>query len=91
MKKWKVFLTMEFTAEVEADTEDEARDELANRIDYGGGCQSWGRIQNAKVKRYWGGANEVKAAQEFFDAVRAELEKRKENAKSISGSSGTCL
>ena len=58
-KKWKVFLTMEFEAEVEAYTEEEARDILANRIDYGGGCRSWGRIQNAKVKRYWGGANEV--------------------------------
>ena len=60
MKKYKAYLTMEFTAEVEADTEDEARDILANRIDYGGGCQSWGRIQNAKVKRYWGGGNEIK-------------------------------
>ena len=59
MKMWHVYLTMEFTATVEADTEDEARDELANRIDYGGGCQSWGRIQNAKVKRYWGGGNEI--------------------------------
>ena len=59
MKKYKVFLTMEFTATVEADTEDEARDFLANRINYGGGCQSWGRIQNAKVKRYWGGGKEM--------------------------------
>ena len=59
MKMWNVYLTMEFTATVEADTEDEARDMLANRIDYGGGCQSWGRIQNAKVKRYWGGGNEI--------------------------------
>ena len=38
MKMWNVYLTMEFTATVEADTEDEARDILANRIDYGGGC-----------------------------------------------------
>lgn len=93
MKNWKVFLTMEFTAEVEADTEDEARDFLANAIEYGGKKEIKGlrQINNAVVKRYWGGANEVKAAQEFFDAVRAELEKRKENANSISGSSGTCL
>ena len=29
MKMWNVYLTMEFTATVEADTEDEARDILA--------------------------------------------------------------
>ena len=59
MKKYKVFLTMEFTATVEADTEEEARDMLANRISYGGGCRSCGLIQNAKVKRYWGGGKEM--------------------------------
>ena len=63
MKKWNVYLTMEFTATVEADTEEEARDELANRISYGGGCRSCGLIQNAKVKRYWGGGKEVKDEQ----------------------------
>lgn len=63
MKKYKVFLTMEFTADVEADTEEEARDMFANRIHYGGGCRSWGKIKKAKVKRYWGGGKEVKDEQ----------------------------
>lgn len=63
MKQYKIFLTMEFEAVVEADTEEEARDMFANRIDYGGGCRSWGKIKNAKVKRYWGGGKEVKDEQ----------------------------
>lgn len=61
MKKWNVYLTMEFTATVEADTEDEARDFLANTIEYGGKKEIKGlrQINNAVVKRYWGGGNEI--------------------------------
>ena len=59
MKKYKVFLTMEFGADVETENdEDEAREMLASRIK-NCGCHSWGRIQNAKVKRYWGGGKEM--------------------------------
>ena len=59
MKKYKVFLTMEFAADVETENdEDEAREMLAARIKQCG-CHSWGRIQNAKVKRYWGGGKEM--------------------------------
>lgn len=60
MKKYKVFLTMEFEADVEAESEDEARDILANRITYGGGLKSWGCVKNAIVKRYWGGGHVMK-------------------------------
>lgn len=61
MKKYKVYLTMEFTATVEADTEDEARDFLANAIEYGGKKEIKGlrQINNAVVKRYYGGGNEI--------------------------------
>ena len=62
MKKWNVYLTMEFGADVETENEDEAREMLAARIT-NCGCQSWGRIQNAKVKRYWGGGKEVRNEQ----------------------------
>ena len=58
MKKYKAFLTMEFEADVETENEDEAREMLASRIK-NCGCHSWGRIQNAKVKRYWGGGKEM--------------------------------
>ena len=58
MKKYKAFLTMEFEADVETENEDEARDMLAARIT-NCGCHSCGRIQNAKVKRCWGGGKEM--------------------------------
>ena len=60
MPKYKVFLTMEFTAEVEAESEDEAREILKNRVVYGCGFESWGRTKDIKLKRYWGGGDEVK-------------------------------
>ena len=50
---------MEFGADVETENdEDDAREMLASRITRCG-CHSWGRIQNAKVKRYWGGGKEM--------------------------------
>ena len=60
MPKWKVFLTMEFTADVEAETEDDARDRLYYFI-YNGFNDAYQRdIDNVEVKRWWGGADEVK-------------------------------
>ena len=59
MKTWKVFLTMEFTAEVEADTEDEARDRLFSRVFNGYNDVKVSDIDNIEVKKWWGGANEV--------------------------------
>ena len=57
MSKWKVFLTMEFEAEVEAETEKEARDRLFYHI-YNSyqDVNVWG-IDNIDVKKWWGGAN----------------------------------
>ena len=60
MPKWKVFLTMEFEAEVEADDEDSARDDLANFIVDGYEPFHQRNIENVRLKRYWGGADEVK-------------------------------
>ena len=57
MAKWKVFLTMELEAEVEAENEEEARDRLFFHI-YNG-CRDvnvWD-IDNINVKKWWGGAN----------------------------------
>ena len=56
MPKWKVFLTMEFEAEVEAETEDEAREVYEDRIETY--LSHWGEHEH--IKRWWGGANEIK-------------------------------
>ena len=51
---------MEFTADVEAETEDDARDRLYYFI-YNGFNDAYQRdIDNVEVKRWWGGADEVK-------------------------------
>ena len=56
MPTWKVFLTMEFEAEIEAETEDEAREVYEDKIET---CLShWGEHEH--IKRWWGGANEIK-------------------------------
>ena len=59
-KKWKVFLTMEFKAEVEAETEEEARDRLYFHIFNGFNDVKVSDIDNIDVAKWWGGANEVK-------------------------------
>ena len=59
-KKWKVFLTMEFEAEVEAETEEEARDRLYFHIFNGFNDVKVSDIDNIDVSKWWGGANEVK-------------------------------
>ena len=71
-KKWKVFLTMEFDGIVEAETEEEARDRLFFHIfngyndvkvsDIENGMPHYcdKEIENWGVKKWWGGANEVK-------------------------------
>lgn len=59
-KKWKVFLTMEFEAEVEAYTEEEARDRLYFHIFNGFNDAKVSDIENIDVTKWWGGANEVK-------------------------------
>lgn len=59
-KKWKVFLTMEFEAEVEAYTEEEARDRLFFHIFNGYNDVKVSDIENIDVTKWWGGANEVK-------------------------------
>lgn len=59
-KKWKVFLTMEFNAEVEAETEEEARDRLYFHIFNGFNDVKVSDIDNIDVAKWWGGANEVK-------------------------------
>ena len=64
MKTWKTFLTMEFTANVEADTEEEARDRLFFHIFNGYNDVKVNDIDNIDVKKWWGGANEAKAVQE---------------------------
>ena len=64
MKTWKTFLTMEFTANVEADTEEEARDRLFFHIFNGFNDVRVSDIDNIDVKKWWGGANKVKAVQE---------------------------
>lgn len=58
-KKWKVFLTMEVSAEVEAYTEEEARDRLFFHIFKGCNDVKVSDIDNIDVKKWWGGANEV--------------------------------
>lgn len=63
MKTYKVFLTMEFTADVQAANEDEARELLRRCVSCSEirGCNGNGvyYAKNIKVKRYWGGGNEV--------------------------------
>ena len=60
MPTWKTFLTMEFMAEVEADTEEEARDKLFKKVEYPLRFfrNEWSS-ENPTIKRWWGGANEV--------------------------------
>ena len=61
MPRWKVFLTMEFEAFIEADTEQEAVDKLEIKIKHPIACfrNDWA-TDNPMIKRWWGGANEVK-------------------------------
>ena len=61
MPMWKVFLTMEFDGIVEADEEREAVELLEKYIE--SGMPAAYRNENIKrvcMKRWWGGANEVK-------------------------------
>ena len=60
MPTWKVFLTIEFSADVEAETEEEARDRLFFHVYNGYNDVKVSDIDNIDVKRYWGGADEVK-------------------------------
>ena len=60
MPKWKVFLTMEFDGIVEAETEEEARDRLEDYIENGMPHHCDREIERWGVKKWWGGANEVK-------------------------------
>ena len=69
MKTWKTFLTMEFTADVEANTEEEARDRLFFHIFNGFNDVRVSDIDNIDVKKWWGGANEVKAVQDETDTA----------------------
>ena len=61
MPKWKVFLTMEFEAEIEADEEREAVNKLDKKIEYALRFfrNDWSS-ENPTIKRWWGGANEIK-------------------------------
>lgn len=61
-KKWKVFLTMEYSAEVEAETEEKAVENLQAYVFYGGirNPAIWENINKVILKKWWGGANEVK-------------------------------
>ena len=63
MKKYKVFLTMEFTAEVEAaniKTEEQAVEFLVNRgISFEDYITPVSSIENIELKRYWGGGKEM--------------------------------
>ena len=63
MKKYKAYLTMEITADVQEENEDKARDLLAKQIEFSEvrGIKNAGiyYVKNIKVKRYWGGGNEI--------------------------------
>ena len=63
MKKYKAYLTMEFTADVEAINEDEAREALRRAVsidDVCGYCNGTEySVENVKIVRYWGGGNEI--------------------------------
>ena len=59
MKKYKAYLTMEFTADVQASDEDSARDTLAEFIQNGYKPFYSPAISNIEVKRYWGGGNVI--------------------------------
>jgi len=63
MKKYKAFLTMEITADVQEENEDEARDLLAKQIKFSEvrGIKDAGIFyaKNIKIKRYWGGGKEM--------------------------------
>ena len=63
MKKYKAFLTMEFTADVQEENEDKARDLLAKQIQFSEvrGIKDAGiyYAKNIKIKRYWGGGKEM--------------------------------
>lgn len=52
MKKYKAYLTMEFTADVQASDEDSARDTLAEFIQNGYKPFYSPAISNIEVKRY---------------------------------------
>ena len=60
MSTWKVFLTMEFDGIVEADEEGEAVEVLESNIEFDVPTYRSERIKQYKLKRWWGGANEVK-------------------------------
>ena len=65
MKKYKVFLTMEFEADVQEENEAAARDLVARQINFSSevcGCKEAGvyYAKNIRLKRYWGGGNLVK-------------------------------
>lgn len=59
MPKYKAYLTMEFTADVQAIDEDSARDTLAEFIQNGYKPFYSPAISNIKLTRYWGGGNEI--------------------------------
>jgi len=63
MPKYKAFLTMEFTADTVAKSEDEAREALRRCISHeekSGYCNGASYdVKNIEVKRYWGGGNEI--------------------------------
>ena len=63
MKKYKAFLTMEITADVQEENEDKARDLLAKQIQFSEvrGIKDAGiyYAKNIKIKRYWGGGKEM--------------------------------
>ena len=59
MKKYKAYLTMVFTADVQASDEDSARDTLAEFIQNGYKPFYSPAISNIKLARYWGGGNEI--------------------------------
>ena len=63
MKKYKAFLTMEITADVQAKDEDSAREALRRAITFNqisGYINGSFDVKNIEVKRYWGGGKEVK-------------------------------
>ena len=63
MKTYKAYLTMEFTADVKAANEEEAREALRRAVEFseisGYANGSAYDVQNIEVKRYWGGGNET--------------------------------
>lgn len=62
MPKYKAYLTMEFTADVQAKDEDSAREALRRAVTFdeiSGYCDGSYDVKNIVVKRYWGGGNEI--------------------------------